>query len=366
MNPTMNSTLRFLNQMVAQQKAAEAQMAQEAAAKARGQQINPQFRNPGQSVSQALLRPNGNQARAMLEAGSTMLNRPRGSSAIGALGAGVGRGLDLLSELRQQDRQRDIEYRDARAQSAQVGFENANRVNHALTQAQYAENERLKAMQPSLPSSAKEYEYAVQSGYGGTYQEWMDRNKKPGAGGGATGPMTADQEREIAATHLSELQKVENVISQVDRALELVDAGAGGMSHTMTVGKMGIKSGKEGELGALIQKVIGANTAFDRLAEMRRQSPTGGALGQVSVIELEMLKSSIAALDPELGEEVNKRNLENIRRHYNNAKRAILGEMPEIDFSDPLYANNIVELGSGKKVLVFPDGATMEVTSNAN
>lgn len=43
---------------------------------------------------------------------------------------------------------------------------------------------------------------------------------------------------------------------------------------------------------------IDANAAFSKLAEMRQNSPTGGALGSIAVPELMMLKSSIASLDP--------------------------------------------------------------------
>ena len=61
---------------------------------------------------------------------------------------------------------------------------------------------------------------------------------------------------------------------------------------------------------------IKANIGFDRLQQMRHDSPTGGALGQVAVQELVALQSTIASLDqlqspPELRAALGK-----INRHY--------------------------------------------------
>lgn len=45
-------------------------------------------------------------------------------------------------------------------------------------------------------------------------------------------------------------------------------------------------------------KTVQANLGFDALQAMRDASPTGGALGQVAVQELEMLQATVASLDP--------------------------------------------------------------------
>lgn len=44
-------------------------------------------------------------------------------------------------------------------------------------------------------------------------------------------------------------------------------------------------------------KTVNANLSFERLQQMREESKTGGALGQVTELELEMLQSTIAKLD---------------------------------------------------------------------
>lgn len=63
-------------------------------------------------------------------------------------------------------------------------------------------------------------------------------------------------------------------------------------------------------------KTIDANAAFDKLQQMRENSPTGGALGQVTEKELDLLKSSIANLDTGQGQEQFFSNLAGAKRVY--------------------------------------------------
>lgn len=62
---------------------------------------------------------------------------------------------------------------------------------------------------------------------------------------------------------------------------------------------------------------IKANIGFDKLQNMRDESPTGGALGQVAIQELIALQSSIASLDPKQGPDSLKGNLQYILDTYN-------------------------------------------------
>jgi hypothetical protein len=61
---------------------------------------------------------------------------------------------------------------------------------------------------------------------------------------------------------------------------------------------------------------IKANLGFDRLTQMRAESPTGGALGSVSQMELDRLESTIASLDLGQSREQILRNLDDIERQY--------------------------------------------------
>src|SRR5690606_5605780 len=60
-------------------------------------------------------------------------------------------------------------------------------------------------------------------------------------------------------------------------------------------------------------KTIKANLGFGELQAMRDASPTGGALGQVAVQELEALQSTLASLNPNQSEEQLKANLETVK-----------------------------------------------------
>jgi hypothetical protein len=60
-------------------------------------------------------------------------------------------------------------------------------------------------------------------------------------------------------------------------------------------------------------KTVRSNIGFAELQAMREASPTGGALGQVAVQELDMLQSVLGSLDPSQGEEQLRKNLETIK-----------------------------------------------------
>lgn len=62
-----------------------------------------------------------------------------------------------------------------------------------------------------------------------------------------------------------------------------------------------------------------ANAAFDRLQAMREASSTGGALGQVSEIELQLLRDAMAALAQSQSPEQFKTNVQRLRDRYQSA-----------------------------------------------
>lgn len=68
-------------------------------------------------------------------------------------------------------------------------------------------------------------------------------------------------------------------------------------------------------------KTIRGNIGFDRLQQMRDASPTGGALGQVAVQELEMLQSVLGNLDQAQSEEQFLANLNRVESIYSDIMR---------------------------------------------
>ena len=99
-------------------------------------------------------------------------------------------------------------------------------------------------------------------------------------------------------------------------------------SPTLTTGLIGGILKNYGGTGALdvdeLGKTIRANIGFDRLQRMRDESPTGGALGQVAVQELEALQASLGSLNTSQGAPQLIRNLERLEDQYRKSMRRIL------------------------------------------
>ena len=66
--------------------------------------------------------------------------------------------------------------------------------------------------------------------------------------------------------------------------------------------------------------MIKANLDFDRLQAMRAASPTGGALGQVSELELKLLESAMQAINQKLSPEEFKLRLLEVKRLYSQIR----------------------------------------------
>ncbi len=71
-----------------------------------------------------------------------------------------------------------------------------------------------------------------------------------------------------------------------------------------------------------------ANLGFDRLQQMRDASPTGGALGQVAVQELQALQATVGSLELGQSKAELQKNLNKIENHYSNWIRATQGQQP--------------------------------------
>ena len=76
-------------------------------------------------------------------------------------------------------------------------------------------------------------------------------------------------------------------------------------------------------------KELQARAGFDELAEMRRNSPTGGALGQVTEKELDFLQSTIANLNPEMSAEDLLAQIERFEDEYGRVLRLAYRTSPD-------------------------------------
>lgn len=226
----------------------------------------------------------------------------------------------------------------------------------------YAESERQAGRQPLGPL---EYEQALRSAGAsrtnidtGTvpqgYQAIRDEQGRlirydPVPGGPAD--TTKTQEKAQANT-----QRSSNIVLEdVDRAVSAIES-----NPALTTGIIGNWSRSIGGTPAnkvqnLLQTVR-ANSAFDRLQQMREASPTGGALGAVSDSELGLLQNAIGSLEQSNNSEDLVYNLRRVQRIYEDiingpdAAKKMREERTKAGESASQPAQGWKDLGNGIKI----------------
>jgi hypothetical protein len=142
------------------------------------------------------------------------------------------------------------------------------------------------------------------------------------------------QDRKLRNT----IEKIDRTIPKIRQAASQVSGFTAGLGSTLAV----IPGTSARDLEANIN-TIKANLGFTELQQMREESPTGGALGQVAVQEINFLQSVIDSLDMGQSPDQLRKNLQSIERHYarwryyvNNPNAGPLpaGEFPP-DYSRP-------------------------------
>ena len=172
-------------------------------------------------------------------------------------------------------------------------------------------------------------------------------------GGVPAGPTpTEDAQAKAAAKRMADApQKIKAMESAIDRSglvLKKIDDAISSTS-ALTAGPGSVldfmPGGPARNYKGTIDTII-ANIGFKELQNMRFESPTGGALGQVAVQELAMLQSVLSSLDRAQSPPQMRKNLAEIKAQYEGAiekmRRAIRAEKhfietgEDIGQSDPL------------------------------
>lgn len=166
---------------------------------------------------------------------------------------------------------------------------------------------------------------------------------KPTPGGPADPGVQAAQERAKASAK-AEI-KTETAFPKAREALKSAEAQWGVVNRSIDKAVKQIGAFTTG-FGSLLGAVPGtpahdlvntlntikANIGFDKLAEMRANSPTGGALGQVSEFENRLLQSVRGALEPSQSSEQLKANLLQVKQDL-EALRAERKKAFETDYA---------------------------------
>ena len=140
-------------------------------------------------------------------------------------------------------------------------------------------------------------------------------------------------QRELAQSRLNDLKdKRDDKIEKKETSKQFAINHAGKVVEDVAAAKSlvsGTTSGLTGKGASFIpgtdaynlqQRLltIKANLGFDRLQQMRDASPTGGALGQVAVQELQALQATVGSMELGQSKEELAKNLDKIELHYNN------------------------------------------------
>lgn len=158
--------------------------------------------------------------------------------------------------------------------------------------------------------------------YGGTPDEfYRDPNNptklrsKPGS---KVHQGRARAKQSLISLYNSQITKGDRLAKQIEGAIADTDWTTSGTLGFFAKYIPGIDASN---LQSVIQ-TISANIGFDKLQELRDQSPTGGALGQVAVEELKALQASIANLEQTQSPSQLRQNLALVLQHYKNYQTA--------------------------------------------
>jgi hypothetical protein len=173
----------------------------------------------------------------------------------------------------------------------------------------------------------------------------------------------ADLEDKKKVAQANEAAKAQNVIGIIDNVLPKIS----GLNTAGVAGKaLSFVPGSDAYDVARNIETIKANIGFKELSDMRQASPTGGALGQVAVQELNFLQAAISNLDVGQSPQQLRDNLSKVKKHYNRWLTTIRGEIPPEDketAAAPAEGKTVKRTGvvqsgpnAGKRVIEYTDG----------
>ena len=125
----------------------------------------------------------------------------------------------------------------------------------------------------------------------------------------------------------AEAYKTNNILNTIDTAMGQVGGSTAGIGGAV------MKNVPGSEAVDLEENLltIKANIGFNELAQMRKDSPTGGALGQVSDMENKALQAARASLEQKQSPGQLRKNLGKIKDSYERWLKVITGEWTEAD-----------------------------------
>ncbi len=132
---------------------------------------------------------------------------------------------------------------------------------------------------------------------------------------------TIDIEKRNTSRRISMTSEANRLIGQAQGLAERVGSSLLDRTGQFVFGALPIT--EQGAIQGVVD-TLKSNISFDTLQQMRDLSPTGGALGQVSNTELDMLMKNIGALDPSSPDfQVNLQHVINQYQHVVNMSQGV-------------------------------------------
>jgi hypothetical protein len=146
------------------------------------------------------------------------------------------------------------------------------------------------------------------------YRRTADGNLEPIPGGPAAQKLATSKAKADGLIR-QVTTSASNVLAAIDTAQRLSGEGSWGTTGLVGSVAKNVPGNAAYDLSKALE-TIKANIGFDKLAEMRANSPTGGALGNVSDRETSLLSAVITALDQSQSPEQFRANLGRVKAQY--------------------------------------------------
>ncbi len=153
------------------------------------------------------------------------------------------------------------------------------------------------------------------------------------------------------------LARADLILSKVADASKMVGLNTAGLGGAL----MANVPGSEAVDLRKTVDTIKSNIGFQELQSMREASPTGGALGQVAVQELNMLQAVISSLDENQSPGKLRESLAQVDKHFRNWKAIVRKAGPQAA-PEKKPQRQVVRTGTrnGRKVVQYADGTIEE------
>jgi hypothetical protein len=247
-----------------------------------------------------------------------LLNRDTGTQtqqAIGGLGTTLANAMQQkrLQELEQQKlAQQQAELQQKELQSLAQLQQQKELKERELAQTSRIEGRKADIAEQGINKAPKGFRYTASGSL----------EAVPG------GPEEAKQQKQVAADVVkkqSAKEKATKAYQAADEALKILDKGVKGapiLSANMRVLGKYVGGTKSADLDSRLQ-TLKAIVGFKELNDLKAASPTGGALGQIAVKELEFLQSVQGSLNEKQGDQQLIQTLKEVRESYKRLKDAI-------------------------------------------